>query len=1751
MSKIYRIKTTPGIDQNITVNINQDFEEIELLSLKIRQEDVYPIGCANYGIIAGRVFVNGGYGLPKAKVSVFIPLKPEDESNPILTSYYPYKTLEDVNEDGYRYNLLPYTPSYSGHSATGTFPTREDVLKDPIAAELFEKYYKYTVTTNESGDYMIYGVPLGTHTIVLNVDLSDIGEFSMTPQDLIRIGRGTENQFNGSFFRTSNNFNELPQIVYETKIVQVNAFWGQDDTCQVGITRADFDLSNSASNITIEPTAVFMGSIFSSETTKKVRRRCKVKSKLGQLCLLTSGPGQIIAIRQTIDIDDDGYPILEKYDLPQNGKLIDADGTWVVEVPMNLDYVYTNENGERVLSDDPKLGIPTNGKYRFKIKWQQPAGLEEENRRGYFLVPNIKEHGWTTSGEDPLLYDTETFTIETNDPTIYINGQSGYVYRVKSKTNVTDYVVELDGNPYVGNKTDIVLDSNDVIVITPTYEDDQATATWVFEKIPLAKYSLERSYAFSLSWYDYNDPLEAINCDDTFYFMKYNKVYTVSQLLDRYTSRRFTWNTLQIKNINTDDCEESVNKLPVNDVQYRFVPIFILLSFFLTLMKFVLRAIIIPMHLLAFLWPVIFLIMQLVFIIQMLIYWIRKAICKIKKWIGKSCDDEPEKPKRVKYADNWFRNVKIPLLLYTEDGCERCDCKDSEIDLSGNETADGLSENVQEYTRNGTINESPFADFNSPDSYNVGDYQEDYPYVWAGPVATTLHIDTPATNANGDYPDVLFSNSLTIAERLNCFNLKDKYFDTTTVNGGVGRNQVKRTISGNGNLFHYDNTMILVVDSSEIGSFTAGQLLSFSNPLLSSDPNLTGSSVANTGGTNSITGTPIANGSQWTLNYASPTNPNVSNSVTYTINYTSETANYLAYPTDMEFYQVLTGLTLNSFFALTENSTNINGNYLYRNSKPDFLNRYLNNQMRVFMTVGDYLGPDIDCTDQLWRSIALAPSPAYNVSSDSNIQTPLYYLDGKEGLGIIILQRGVDPHSPKVQQEIDLSRIFGWTNYGQQGLTITGEYKLNVPIQASNNGLRLPRHDQFATNSSTDTFGTIFFNSTMDVQSTFTGYTSGLLRYYSRLGSSGSGGPVTESGGILTQVQSSSNIINSTTDCDCNTFYNIKTGWRFTNGNNSQYGYAAGEYIEGGSSCNANISAYNTQVYCSQTVLMQVAISTSYSTNIYPESTSVNMSNPTKLVMRTDRLPSSTQVPTGNTTGNGVLLLHQNPNFTVYLFDESGAATGLGSAPEVYTFTEIETGDTPTEYANVIESLSDCSKAVPLECYVVNADNTVSIKPCDDSDGTCCGKNYDLGGFRSWFNYGYGCYNLVSFPIISIVKDFKLIIEFIQRLKLNMALCFDVFSHTFGNAWINGTLYAFPFQMNTFYDAQNKPTYNYCKELLYFHDPTNNFYYRSSPYNDNNNKFIGRDTNERANGNGNVKQLGFPTTMMDLGPKVSYLQEIVFSDDYDGYIVDKLDATSFKNVSDLLNVMILSRFVNENFISLFLPGIGDGSDPSIAGFFKNKRWNPSGNILFPGTIDGDYSQMSAINSEFGIAEFSPEGYDVNTSFKVMRDNSEYAYFEIFFSGNNQDRDYITPRRKIWNENASTAPLPSDFGYISTFSQEVPFYEWDIKTTNSNTIFGNQNNNWDTNESGFFKYKYQSIDRISPASHPIIVGSTNSKYWKGFIYNVDSNGNATDAIPSGFQDKRQINNPFFFYFGLNKGASAYDKFKTKYINDTDL
>ena len=203
MPKSYRIRTEVGVDKYINVNLEQDWESLEVLSLKILANDLYTRMCADYGVVVGRVFVNNGFGLPNAKVSVFIPLDDADEFDPVISELYPFKTITDTNEEGYRYNLLPKLPSYKGHKSTGTFPNVGDVLMDESYIEVYDKYYRFTVTTNDSGDFMIVGVPLGIQSVVMDMDLSNIGCFSQRPSDLVRQGLGVDSQFAGSNFKSS------------------------------------------------------------------------------------------------------------------------------------------------------------------------------------------------------------------------------------------------------------------------------------------------------------------------------------------------------------------------------------------------------------------------------------------------------------------------------------------------------------------------------------------------------------------------------------------------------------------------------------------------------------------------------------------------------------------------------------------------------------------------------------------------------------------------------------------------------------------------------------------------------------------------------------------------------------------------------------------------------------------------------------------------------------------------------------------------------------------------------------------------------------------------------------------------------------------------------------------------------------------------------------------------------------------------------------------------------------------------------------------------------------------------------------------------------------------------------------------------------------------------------------------------------------------------------------------------------------
>ena len=54
MSKTYRIRTEVGVDRQVNIELEQDFDQLEILSLKVRSEDVYTRMCADYGVVVGR-----------------------------------------------------------------------------------------------------------------------------------------------------------------------------------------------------------------------------------------------------------------------------------------------------------------------------------------------------------------------------------------------------------------------------------------------------------------------------------------------------------------------------------------------------------------------------------------------------------------------------------------------------------------------------------------------------------------------------------------------------------------------------------------------------------------------------------------------------------------------------------------------------------------------------------------------------------------------------------------------------------------------------------------------------------------------------------------------------------------------------------------------------------------------------------------------------------------------------------------------------------------------------------------------------------------------------------------------------------------------------------------------------------------------------------------------------------------------------------------------------------------------------------------------------------------------------------------------------------------------------------------------------------------------------------------------------------------------------------------------------------------
>lgn len=1776
MTKSYRIRTSINSqgksDSTIRVNIDQDFDFLEILSLKLTQSDAYRRFCSDYGVIVGRVVANGGFGIPNARVSVFVPVDTVDLENPIISTLYPYTSPTDRNEDGYRYNLLPYEPSYEGHVATGTFPTKDDVLNRKEVLEIYEKYYKYTVKTNESGDYMIVGVPLGDQKVVVDVDLSDMGCFSLRPTDLIRMNRANRQQFDGNNFRSSNELNSLPQIVNIVRAVNVGSFWGENDECNIGITRLDFDLRDQ--NINIEPTAVFMGSIFSSSDEDYLKNNCKPKSEQGDLCGLVTGPGTLLAVRQTVNLDQFGRPILEQHALPSGGKVIDENGAFVVDVPMNLDYLITDEYGNLVVSQDPTVGIPSKGKYRFKVKYNSsekdiaslPNATQVVNQnflnlnafapkgtvlRGNYLLPNIKEYGWD-SGDDPTTKEGLTSTIqhEFNDNQIQevwqFQAAVGTSLRFEQVSDLNSLQVQINGVVDNSKWIDIppgsppttiritVIKKTEVKQIGPVSVEIAKPVKVTLKVFDYDYAQFQRSYSFSLDWDDYPNYQDAIECRDIFYEFNYNKVYTPAQLIDEYRKGSNRARFLTIKEILERSCQTEVNKFPVNDGVRNFDLLYFIISILFSIIS-ILAVILVPVFsLVKFLWNRFAVILAL-FFLAYCAYRITTSAFVIAALFNLAGPVPGAVFREIAEAIAWtglftvgavyFRQItalrispiKLPMITYPD--CSACDCGEFEIG---------------DAPPPGEFNTSPLADINTPAFYRPYGGEPDYVQSLInqgyGQVAAGRDDkDDDANESESRTPRYTFQNNeywdsgdkkdpdsephdkscnglnrytLPIPERINLYNTKGHYFDNQP-GGGSNRIKVYPNYLKNGGTvsslasakFYEDQPLVFMCDSGFLEQYSAGTMLSFISSTNSKDFNFTATTVNTNGlGNFNVTGTtPSTSAFTVTIPYANPNDPNDLKSQTFTLqnSYTGQTS--YAFPADIEYYQVVTGYSLNYIIQNFQNgqSGSLGGK--------SFTNRVIFGNMSIGWGFRDqdrelYIGYS-SCKDGNGRTLTRPIIDA--------IQP-----DIRDNVSVMVLMKGVDPYSTRQKTKIDVSRIFGF-DYGK--LLCDADYKLNVPIKA---GLVLPNYSNFTTNFGTGIFHDSFFftpsvQTTTDKEWKFSAFTTTNQNLY---GSYSSGNIV---GGV--PVVPNNDFVINTTDGYYTNEYVEGAGYMYRSDNRD---------VKVGKKSNGNDGK---KAYVGRSV---------YSRGVYnPTGSTLNFNNASRIIMRTDRLPRSDGFDNN-------FVLAQNKNFSIYQIPDEG----LNNLPvgSVSSFTDFSTGqsaDFEEAYGsgntNAISTFS-CEKMVPIGAYEQSDNGKLQIKPEDTKDW----KIYWFEEDRENKRMVKGCYQIGAGEL-KIGGDLRNFAEWKTRFLVGLAICRNVFGLTFTNQWINGTLYMPGFQNDKIFKGNlnvSEPEYIYCKEKLVFRIENNSFFYRSSPYNSRRG-FVGM-TN--FTGRGNSYFLGNPTTIMDLGPKDNIIKNICPQPEFQGYTMGRMNPTSFNPVGDLLQLFVVSRLSNATWLNKML----SAGNASVGQFFTR----------VPGLdkIDGDFAQMASVNSEFGVVPFSPEAYSTETG-SVFFNTSIETVVGVFFTGNTTNRDFISPGRESFIDTAKKY----GFNQFGKKSQIVPMYKWKVNKTSEQItnakapIFGSEKNNWYTLRFGqsMFSTEYQNIDRILDNTYfpsPIKLPTTQRP---GYIYaskvSYDVDGNPTGYTYDGFYSSNVnfepfvVGAPYHFYFGLKIGKTALDKFITDY------
>jgi hypothetical protein len=1343
---------------------------------------------------------------------------------------------------------------------------------------------------------------------------------------------------------------------------------------------------------------------------------------------------------------------------------------------------------------------------------------------------------------------------------------------------------------------------------------------------------LKSSYYFGLDWSGYTNGFtgvalnnrlnEVIDCEDTFYEFQYNRVYTVSGLIDEFKNGgrgRF----IGIKEIDSQECDSSVNKFPVNEGFRNFDLLYFIFALLFQVLQLFGITLLVQYHIIAFLWnnfavPLIIILAGIAFknAVQEGLLAIAMGIAATGSFGATLVAIAPFVAKAIlwtavgvaililgfKIKNYKFGRIKLPMITYPD--CQACEC-DPETTSPGSE--DGTDEAIpseglitqlsnslsySEYIQNSYESSG----FNETDSQQNGIMISQSIAGFGGNARYPLKFKIPQsgvyTMSNSDKFST-FSYTLPPGERINIYNTRKKYFDNI--------NKIKVTFNypSNGGYtapqFHYDNTLTVLATQD----LAPGTLLTFVSPNRTTDKNYlwTGSTaiggVTLTGINGIIKNEPFvartfyANPSSQTApslftDYTIPSGDSqcflsltldiqTSGTTTYLdcvgVKYTTTattigphvisnsngiditsiggSATYNSatiikgqacqryiYPSDIEYYQVLTAITITTVTSASGTVYSIPN----LGTGPSFWAE-LNSQncIQMLQEYDDGRG---------WK-LSGALECDYPTSSFTNFAQQK----------VLILQRGVDPYSPKLPNRYGIGQIMGHSN--PDAVIITGMTRMNIPIQKLPDGstTSVQKHNNQNNIYSSSYFyspgipsSPLFPTASTTPGLQFSSYTTSNVGYYGALDSSFSspGTPKVIATSIATYYARGTHYFapaSSSIPYGVNTFsipsttgvngvVSVPNNLYFATG-----GYTATEDLSGAAYMfRGPLQTFRRsgdfRFYLEDNSPFNLYFSPILLPTLTGATTQLSITNSSKVVMRTDRLPSSDFLDNNNFAEGSVSLLQQNLGFAVYPIEgdlESYSTPGFSTGAEQPT---AEIGGQIAE-GNVLKSLNTCENMVGLSCYSGNGVNFGVETGCQASDSV---EN--------------GCYVLMTKPLISLPRDIKSYAEWGYRFRFFYGLCRGVLAQTFTNNWVNGSLYTFPIQVDTFFGPDNKPLYpEFAKQLAYFDSDTSNFYYRSSPYLTSqyttSPRFIGSPTRDLIKPV-NRRNLLFPTTIINLGIKDDFYQEIIFDPSAKAYIMKSLQPTSYSDTSDLVNLFVISRIADSGFLSQLVDGLNGG---------LNKLFTRS-----ELRIDGDLAQTMSINSEYGVIPFSPEYYSVygvTTDPVVILGGTRNPTMGVFFSSTTvdlQNKDFLTPGiinfRPTNESNAITYPY-------GIKSQYVPFYQWQLNQGSSTSIFGSEKNNWKTNEnsnlnnSGIFKYRYQSLSRRN-TGYPTYFSGPNIAlgdiYQRGYIFNVNSSGIFSFSMAGVEVNSFLVGAPNHFYFGLINGETALDKFKTKYSID---